>query len=65
MVVDVDWDGSGLKRCRLAAFFFLRAGPAAIAVNADSQGGGWGQLRLECMCMCVCVCVVCVRLSCA
>ena len=34
--------------------FFLRAGPAAIAVNADSQGGGWGQLRLVCVCVCVC-----------
>ena len=27
--------------CRLAAFFLLRAGPATVAVNADSQGNSF------------------------
>ena len=40
----------------IGCFLLLRAGPSAIAVNADLQGGGWGQLRLVCVCVCVCAC---------
>ncbi|OLP76078.1 hypothetical protein AK812_SmicGene44036 [Symbiodinium microadriaticum] len=32
-IADVDLDGSALRN---------QTGPAAIAVNADSQGDGWG-----------------------
>ena len=62
MVVDVDLEGSGLKRCRLAAVFFCGQALAPLpstqtrkAVAGDSFD--W--------CVCVCVRVVCARLSCA
>ena len=35
------WKAVASSGCRLAAFFFLRAGPATVAVNADSQGSSF------------------------
>ena len=64
MVVDVDLEGSGLKRCRLAAVLFCGQALAPLP-SMQTRKAVAGDSFDWCVCVCVCVRVVCARLSCA
>ena len=56
MVVDVDLEGSGLKRCRLAAVFLCGQALAPLP-SMQTRKAVAGDSFDWCVCVCVCACV--------